>query len=91
MTPLSQTELDRIIKVLEEKGAVNPCPRCGQEEFTLVDAYHREALQDSLKGTVVGGPTIPCAVVICKNCGFISHHALGYLGILNNVDKFKKD
>jgi predicted nucleic-acid-binding Zn-ribbon protein len=82
MTTVPQPEFKKIIDVLEEKGAIKPCPRCGQEEFTLADAYYKEPLQDSLKGNILGGPTIPCAVVICRNCGYISHHALGYLDLL---------
>jgi predicted RNA-binding Zn-ribbon protein involved in translation (DUF1610 family) len=82
MTPISQEELDKIIKALEERGAVNPCPRCGKEEFTVANAYFNQPLQDSIATINLGGPTIPCAVVICENCGFISQHALGYLGLL---------
>jgi hypothetical protein len=91
MTPVPQPELDRIIKVLEEKGALKACPRCGKDDFTLVDAFSRQHLQDSLKGHVIGGPTIPCVVVICQNCGFISYHALGYLGLLSDMNTLKKD
>jgi hypothetical protein len=92
MTPVPQPELDKIIKILKEKGADKPCPRCGKEEFTLVDAFFRQPLQESLKGLVLlGGPTIPCAVVICQHCGFMSQHALGYLGLLNDVDNLKKE
>jgi predicted nucleic-acid-binding Zn-ribbon protein len=91
MAPVLQPELDRIIKVLEEKGALKPCPRCGNEEFTLLDAFSRQSMQDNLKGPVIlGGPTIPCAVVICQNCGFLSYHALGYLGLLTGTDNLKE-
>lgn len=92
MTPVPQPELDRIIKVLEEKGALKPCPRCGNDEFTLLDAFLKQNLQDKLKGPLVlGGPTVPCAVVICQNCGFLSFHALGYLELLEDVNTLKKD
>ncbi len=82
MTPVSQDKLDRIIEVLNEKGAIKPCPRCGNEEFTLVDAYINQPVQDDYSGINLGGPTIPCVIVICQKCGFISQHSLGYLGLL---------
>jgi predicted nucleic-acid-binding Zn-ribbon protein len=83
MTPVSQDKLDEIIEILNKRGAVKPCPRCGHKEFTLANAYFNQILQDNLKKIVIGGPTVPCAVVICQNCGFMSQHSLGYLGLLD--------
>jgi predicted nucleic-acid-binding Zn-ribbon protein len=92
MMPVSQSELDRIIEILKNKGAIKPCPRCGNEEFTLLDAFSKQNMQDSPKGPVIlGGQTIPCAVVICQNCGFLSYHALGYLGLLSGTDNLKEE
>lgn len=83
MAPISQEKLDEIIATLNKRGAVKACPRCGHREFTPANAYFNETLQDNLKIIVHGGPTVPCAVVICQNCGFMSQHSLGYLGLLD--------
>ena len=72
-----------IIAKLQEKGANLPCPRCGQTSFTLLDSYLNLIVQNELSGgLVIGGPTVPSAVTACNNCGYLSVHALGVLGLL---------
>jgi hypothetical protein len=82
MPEWSQERKDKIVKALTEKGVRLPCPRCGNQRFTLVDGYFSEPIQGELGGIVLGGPTIPSIVTICTQCGFISQHALGALGLL---------
>lgn len=77
-----QEQKQRIIKALEEHGAVLPCPRCGNNSFTLLDGYVNQPVQAELKDVVIGGPSIPTIVVACDRCGFLIHHALGKLGLL---------
>jgi len=79
---ISQEEKSKIAKKLEEKNALKPCPRCGQSSFVLADGYVNEFLQSGFGGIVFGGPTVPSVVVVCNNCGFMSQHALGPLGLL---------
>ena len=73
---------DKIIAVLTEKGAVLPCPRCGKSKFATLEGYFNPTVQKDLNTYVVGGDSIPSTVVICTNCGFMSQHALGALGLL---------
>lgn len=79
---LSQTQKEKIIKALVDRGAKLPCPRCGKNSFTLLGGYFNQTLQTELAGLVLGGPSIPSAVVACTNCGYLSQHALGALGLL---------
>lgn len=79
---MEQAAQDAIIKKLNEKGANLPCPRCGHKKFTLIDGYFNHTLQDNLSGLVIGGKSIPSAVIGCVNCGFLAQHALGALGLL---------
>jgi hypothetical protein len=58
------------------------CPMCGNSQFTLADAYLRHDLQNELNSMSLGGPSIPSIAIICNNCGFISQHAIGILGLL---------
>ena len=58
------------------------CPMCGNDQFTIADAYLRNDLQADLKNVSLGGPAIPSVAIICTNCGFISQHAIGILGLL---------
>ena len=84
--PLSEERKGKIIAALEERGARQPCPRCGNMSFTLVDGYFNRAIQPSLKGMSLGGPSIPTVGLVCNRCGFLSEHALGILGLLSEEE-----
>ena len=79
---LSQTQKENIIKALADRGVKLPCPRCGKNSFTLLDGYFNQTIQTQLGGMVIGGPSVPSVVVVCTNCGYLSQHAIGTLGLL---------
>lgn len=80
---MDETQKGKIIKALQDKGAVLPCPRCGNQNFTLIDGYFNQPIQKQLSNSlVIGGPSIPSVGVVCNKCGFISHHAVGVLGLM---------
>ena len=87
MSELSQEQKNKIIKALMDRGARLPCPRCGNQNFTLVDGYFNQPIQKELGGIVLGGPSIPSIVVVCTRCGYLSQHALGVLGLLPKEEK----
>lgn len=87
---MNSEEKDRALKALEEKSAKLPCPRCGNAKFFLADGYFNQSIQENLEGITIGGPSIPSVGVVCAQCGFISHHALGVLGLLPTPKTFKK-
>lgn len=78
---------DRIIKELEKRGAKLPCSRCGHNQFSLLDDFGRVDLQKNFNNISLGGPAIPCAMAACNNCGNVSFHALGALGLMDEVNK----
>lgn len=79
---------EKIAKVLTEKGAVKPCHRCGHTNFVILESYSHFTLQDDLsKGMIIGGPAVPFALSVCSNCGALTPHALGALGLLENPEK----
>jgi len=82
MQESSQENKQRIIKALEERGAKLPCPRCGNNNFTLLDGYFNQTIQPEANGIVIGGPSILSVVVACNQCGYLIQHALGILGLL---------
>ena len=79
MDKISNERKEEIIKALEERGAKLPCPRCGNQSFTILDGYFNQTIQVGLSGMVIGGPSIPSAVTACTRCGYLSQHALGAL------------
>jgi hypothetical protein len=76
-----------IIDRLTERGVKTTCPMCGNRNFILADGYFNNIMQTDFQNFVLGGPSIPTIATACSNCGFISQHALGVLGLLNNLDK----
>ena len=79
---LTKEQKDNIINKLQEKGIKSVCPMCGKNHFILGDGFFNNTIQSDLKSISLGGPSIPTIPIICSNCGFISQHALGVLGLL---------
>ena len=57
------------------------CPLCGQMNWTLGDELVSANTTSIQGGMAIGGPFIPMVQMVCQNCGFVSHHAVGALGI----------
>lgn len=77
---------DLIINKLGEANAIKDCHRCGNQSFTLLDGFSSIFLQQDLSninGLTIGGPVVPVVYVICTNCGAVTPHAIGALGLLS--------
>ena len=76
---------DEVAKKLTEKGALQPCSRCGSRSFSILDGYSKIMLDKEVDGNIrLGGPMVPVAIVACTKCGAITMHALGALGLLES-------
>lgn len=75
----------KIADVLNQRGAMRPCARCGTDKFILMDGYISPLLQQEPAGIVIGSPNVPMAATACLNCGNMSLHALGVLGLLSVI------
>ena len=82
MEKFTEEQKQKIIKSINERGAKLPCPRCGNKEFTVLDGYFSHSINTKIGTVVIGGATVPTAVIACKNCGYLVQHALGILGLL---------
>lgn len=79
---------EKIAQKIHEKGALKPCQRCGQQNFSVLDGFVSIPLaQEVSSGIVIGGPQVPTAVIVCDNCGNLNYHAIGALGLLNEQKK----
>jgi len=91
---LQEEQKIKIQKALNEHlgTAGNPlvCPMCGQNKFTMTDGYFMSIVQSDLKKLELGGVSIPTVSIICNNCGFVSQHAMGVLGLLPKKSQGKK-
>jgi predicted nucleic-acid-binding Zn-ribbon protein len=86
LNSLSPQELEQISTILKQRNANLPCPRCGNNDFLLHNYYQFTLLGDhTAKVNLINFTAIPTAVLICSNCGFLSLHSLGVLGLLPSV------
>jgi uncharacterized Zn finger protein len=83
---MEQTRLNEIASILNTKGVRLPCPRCGQLKFSIVGESYI-SIQETPGTFVIGGPTIPTIIVACDNCGYVTQHAKGPLGLMKGVQK----
>ncbi len=84
---LSESEKKEIIQKLSDRNMKTVCPMCGQNKFIIADGYFNHPMQPNLQGFIIGGPSIPSIAIVCSNCGFMSQHALGVLGLLKGNKK----
>lgn len=82
----TKQQKELLIKTLEEKGVKSVCPMCRNQHFILADGYFSNTLQEDTKNLSLGGAGIPTIPIVCSNCGFVSQHALGVLGLLNKEE-----
>lgn len=75
-----------IAEKLNERRATLPCSRCGSKEFSILDGFSKFSIQEDTKrmgDTVLGGAAVPFVIIACSNCGAMTPHALGALGLLS--------
>ncbi|MBR4391952.1 MAG: hypothetical protein IKT08_07605 [Bacteroidales bacterium] len=92
---ISQEKKAEIAAKLNEKLTEITCPMCHQHNFIIADGYFVNILHENLDSFKLGGSSIPTISIICSNCGFVSQHALGVLGLLpekkeNDTESDKK-
>jgi hypothetical protein len=89
---MNENDYKKIVKILNEERHVNlPCPRCNNKHFTLVNGYFTHTLQSTQNELKIGGTTIPTVITVCSNCGFISQHAVGVLGLIPDNQETSED
>lgn len=62
---------------LKKRGAIAPCTRCGSKNFIIYNTVKELEIIDGL--------SLPYAVMVCQNCGYIIQHAIGSLNLLNEA------
>ncbi|MCB9895066.1 MAG: hypothetical protein H6839_11500 [Planctomycetes bacterium] len=82
MTEWTQEKREDIVKRLHERGVNRPCPRCNGDKFSLVDGYAVFGMVDRLEDESVRN-MIPSVCVACSQCGYLTFHAMGTLGLLS--------
>lgn len=84
---LANDQKEKIVKVLNERLGGFQCPMCHKGPFTIIDGFFNISIQSNLSSYTLGGTTVPMVAITCNNCGYISFHALGALGLLDSFQK----
>lgn len=77
---MEQGRLDEYINALKVKGVNAPCSRCRSNFFDIV-GESIVSIQEKPGVVSIGGPSIPVVLVICQQCGNLTMHAQGSLGM----------
>jgi hypothetical protein len=88
---LNNDDKKKIAEALEKRKNGLTCPMCQNKSFIMADGYFNNNMQTDFGSFSIGGPAIPTIAIICSNCGFVSQHALGVLGLLPKNENVKKD
>lgn len=83
---LKDEERNKIAKILSERIGNFTCPICKRGHFSLIDGYSSYALTDNYRKINIDGKIIPFTMLVCDNCGFITQHALGTIGLIDRTD-----
>lgn len=86
MIPEEQKKL--ILRILSSKIPQFQCPMCQSKVFAILDGYMTNNLQEDYKNIVLPNKQIiPSVIIVCTNCGFMSQHSIGALGLLEEREK----
>ena len=76
---MEKKRLDELAKALTDKGANLPCPRCNNQEFSIVGEGYISLNPNPNKVTIGSGPVVRTVIVACEKCGYMTQHAKGPL------------
>lgn len=77
---IKEFTMKNVAALKKTAGEKLTCPMCGHHDFLVIGGYVREDIQTQLNSFVMGGPAgISMAVLVCQNCGFVSHHDINIL------------
>lgn len=71
---------EEIIEILRLRNAIQPCPRCRNLMLEIIGET-KIPLSDRRNPITLAQPELPVILVSCGNCGYITHHAKGVLGL----------
>jgi predicted Zn-ribbon and HTH transcriptional regulator len=79
---LSVEQKNKIVALLQERKVPQECPMCRRSDWSIGDGFVIQHLHNDYRGMRLDGTSIPSIPIICNKCGFMSYHALGVLGLL---------
>jgi hypothetical protein len=78
---MDKARQEQAIIALKEKGATPPCPRCLNKQFEVIGEAAIPLASERGSQWFGPAPAVPVILVSCNNCGYITQHATGLLGL----------
>lgn len=84
--PLPAEFKDQLLAKLAERGARPQCEICEHNNWAVVDQAISVQITDLSGALRIPPPQIPCAGLVCNNCGNLRLFALGALRLLPEAE-----
>lgn len=78
-----------VIAALYQRIGKLECSMCHHSEYTFLDGYFVDVVQDDYKTMRLGGRMLPSVVFVCNHCGHIDKFSLGVLGLMVTNEESK--
>ncbi len=78
---LSERTKSRITAALKERGALGPCPSCGEQHWEMMNGFVFLTYQEATHNLRLDGPGLGLVGVGCGNCAYVAFYAPTILGI----------
>ena len=82
MEPITTKDQARIALLLQERGVPGVCTSCNKGVQREILNTYATLLVSHTAGEAFGNMMIPCALLVCPNCGWTSMHSLIGLGLI---------
>lgn len=82
---------DKVVNVLNGKIGPAKCPMCQHMDFTIINGFFLPVVQERVGEIKFGTNSVPMVGIVCGNCGYISFHSVGSLGLLPSIKHDKSD
>jgi hypothetical protein len=83
---MNEEKKRQIVKALTLRVGNFVCPICHQSQYTFVDGYTVDPVQEDYKAVQLGGRLIPSVMLVCNHCGHIDRFSLGVLGLMEKEE-----
>lgn len=91
--PIENRLLKLILNELDKKITIRKCESCGEDNWIISDMYFPLSLEEEPTNIIMGGDkkVAPTILLICENCGYTRFYNLVSLGVIDLLEKKKKE
>ena len=84
---ISDEQVQKIATALQERGIESTCPMCDKKEEMVLNqgGFVIQVLREEVNVIKDERNSMPCIALICPNCGYVRMHAVGALGLIEEL------